>query len=54
MDGETIYSPGGIMVEVPNPDKDKWGPYDFLAYGFDYEDDELVARFSDPQEINRA
>ena len=49
MDGETVYSPGGIMIEIPNPDKEIWGPWEFLAYGFDYEGDELVARFSDAQ-----
>jgi hypothetical protein len=45
MDGETVYSPGGLFIEVPNPDKEAWGDWEFLAYAFDYEGDELVGRF---------
>jgi hypothetical protein len=45
MDGELVLSTGGIMIEIPNPDKDRYGDWEFLAYGFDYEGEELVARF---------
>lgn len=45
MDGQTVYSPGGLFIEVPNPDKQEWGDFDYLAYAFDYEGEELVGRF---------
>lgn len=47
MDGQTVYCPGGIQIEVPNPDKETWGHWDFLAYAFDYEGEELVGKFYD-------
>jgi hypothetical protein len=40
-DGE-IVPLTGIMVEVPNPDKEKYGPYEFLAYAYERDEDGLI------------
>ena len=40
-----MLTTGGIMIEIPNPDKAKWGDYDFLAYGFEENGNELTAKY---------
>ena len=45
LDGQTMLTTGGIMIEIPNPDKAKWGDYDFLAYGFEENGNELTAKY---------
>jgi hypothetical protein len=44
MDGQTVYSPGGLFIEIPDPGHIH-GDYDYIAYAFDYEGEELVGRF---------
>jgi hypothetical protein len=44
-DGHTVYYRGGIMVEIQNPDLEKWGPTDRLAYAYEIENNELVGVF---------
>lgn len=42
-DGETFPYRGGIMVEMSNPDQEKWGPTPRVAYVYDMRGTELVA-----------
>ncbi len=48
MDGQRHNLRGGVMIEVANPDKGKWGPYDRLAYAYETRDGEVVGVFYDP------
>jgi hypothetical protein len=45
-DGEVVPFRGGFLIEVDNPDKDRWGPTEFLAYAYEEtETGELIGVF---------
>lgn len=45
MDGKTHEYRGGVLVEMMNPDYEKWGPTERLAYVYHIKDNELVGVF---------